>query len=523
MCRIFYNPSDLITFKNNDIWKFLLHLEKLQGRDGNGIYNFSDKTLYRSMDMPIDANVKGSFLFHTRFATHGKKAVYNVQPFVGDRYIMVHNGVFLHIGGFAHMLGFPTFTGNKYSDSYMMHWIMERVGLFHFYMTFIDKSYGVVVVYDRKLKQSFLLKTGGSFQYAKLKSGKYIYASTALDNWQLDGKPIDFGSGLWRIGENGIEQLHKIIPTYYTYQYTRRHISYYDNKEWDRTKQEWIVKKKKPSHKVKHTCPYCWQVVPQNEETYNDEGFHICMACKKRYVNTDKDDIPTGIESLFKTQIPKSCIGCIYVDYQENICLYGSEEFACAVQDGKGLCWTGKPTVPQYCNGCNWLCETDCWFGGVKQKTFCLNMVGKNGISECNTRAKDTLKIVIMCDVCRATLKSKSSWGIYHDKIMCKTCMDDVIQCETYGQETEPIPKDCALCHFENSSSKQEPCLSCLDTVIDGELINWTEKPNEAETRCHICGYYFSFDDEPIYDDNKNRICLGCDSYGDYMANYGEY
>ena len=136
MCRIFYNPSKHTTFSNNDIWKFFMKLEKLGGKDGNGIYSFRTNTLYRSLSMPIEANVTGSLLFHTRLATHGKKMVYNCQPFDGNRYIMVHNGIFSRIEKYAHLLGFPRFTGNKYSDSYMMHWVMERVGLFHFYNTF---------------------------------------------------------------------------------------------------------------------------------------------------------------------------------------------------------------------------------------------------------------------------------------------------------------------------------------------------------------------------------------------------
>jgi predicted glutamine amidotransferase len=149
MCRIFYNPGKGINYAHKDIFEFLERLERAQGGDGNGIFQMRNEKLDKSAtEMPDKIELKGEFLFHTRRATNGKVADYNTQPFEGKRYVMVHNGIFSSVESYARLLGFKGST-DKYSDSYMMHWIMEKVGLLNFYIALSEKVYGVVVAYDK--------------------------------------------------------------------------------------------------------------------------------------------------------------------------------------------------------------------------------------------------------------------------------------------------------------------------------------------------------------------------------------
>jgi hypothetical protein len=522
MCRIFYNPSPSVTFKSDDIWKFLLFLETIGGRDGNGVYCFKNNKLYRSHErMPIEAKLKGSFLFHTRLATHGKKETYNCQPFVGNRYIMVHNGVFYDVRRYAHLLGFPIYSGKKYSDSYMMHWIMERKGLFHFYNTFRDKSYGVIVVYDRELKQTFLLKTSGVFESAKLEqSGKYIYGSVELDYWKLAEEPETFGCGLWRINEDEIVQLDKISSS--SDYHGRWHGKEYDSKTRTWVKKKKKKKKRRPTVKVvgrERLCAYCWKAVPEKESLYDDRGYKICGICKDTYVNDDEDI--RGINNLFEVKIPKWCIGCKYVNHDRNDCEIGDRTFECGISKttGMGTCYVPTISSPKECFGCNWLHSGDCWFGGIKQTVYFYkhkDCTSKTGSILCNTNSPDTFFVTITCDECNIELDSDGKWKIHNDKITCFECIDEDKKIDIIGNEEDEPPKECGNCHFEYTSSLEEPCHSCIKDESESE--NWVEKePHETDEfyiRCAYCGFYFTDDDvEPLEDRWGNYVCMECEDF----------
>ena len=245
MCRIAYNPSPTINYEAEDLWSFFSRLERVGGKDGNGIFIPKTGVLEKSaVAMPICVDVEdcGEFLFHTRNATNGKVADHNCQPFVGKRYAMVHNGIFSGIESYANLLGFHKSTA-KYSDSYMMHWVMEKVGILNFYLAFKDKSYGVIVAYDKTLKKTFLLKTGGVFTGGQLKkSMKWIYASSELDFWELhDIKVKRFGSGLYRLGEEGYKRLHKGRRTRYVGGRSTATVytNYYNGGHWNKKKRKW--------------------------------------------------------------------------------------------------------------------------------------------------------------------------------------------------------------------------------------------------------------------------------------------
>ena len=95
MCRIFYSPPNSLEFEEEDLWEFFNRLERVGGGDGNGVYLIEEGIVEKCHEkMPLWASLKGGMLFHTRKATHGNVADYNTQPFVGNRYVLCHNGIF---------------------------------------------------------------------------------------------------------------------------------------------------------------------------------------------------------------------------------------------------------------------------------------------------------------------------------------------------------------------------------------------------------------------------------------------
>ena len=148
MCRIFYNPSDNTWFEEEDLISFFEALEKSGGKDGNGVYQFSRGLLTKTMDMiPRGLDITESFLFHTRNGTHGLKKLKNVQPFVSERYVVVHNGICSGLKPHAVLIGMYDDT---FSDTYMIFRLINHYGIINFYNAFINNSYGVILVYDKE-------------------------------------------------------------------------------------------------------------------------------------------------------------------------------------------------------------------------------------------------------------------------------------------------------------------------------------------------------------------------------------
>lgn len=219
------NPSNEITFKQSHLHKFFSVLEKRQGKDGNGVYLIDDGIERKSilkMDKNdlFDEKINGRFLFHTRYATHGTKKIYNVQPLVNCRYVIAHNGSFTEYD----MIN-PLFqTWKKYSDTHAILNLICQYGILKFYLGFYDKYFGVVVVYDKQTDMTYLLKSSGTFEAAKLEGTEnYIYGSSNLNFWKIE-ETEDIKRGMYILSENGYKQLHK--PKTRTTYYNK---NYYDN------------------------------------------------------------------------------------------------------------------------------------------------------------------------------------------------------------------------------------------------------------------------------------------------------
>lgn len=479
MCRIFYQPSDDLTFNQADIFGFFNKLETLGGGDGNGIYLFNDGTLVKSHTcMPTWIDIDGSFLFHTRIATHGKISEYNCQPFVGDNYILVHNGSFTAIEPYARLLGF-IWSDKKYSDSYMAHYIIEKVGILNFYNALKDKYYGVILVYDKKTKIMYLLKTGGQFTWGKFtKSGAYIYASTALSYWAIDGTPESFDSGLYILNADGFQQLHKIVrttysstPSRYGEGWKKTYGSKYNNYKGSSKKKK--KKKKYKNVQTKDQCDYCQKFFWERETRYKDFGNEICRKCwdawgsDKEGGKIEKD--PDGILALFEDK-----------------------------------------TVPRECTGCKWWHEHACYFGGRVHK-LPIHKRLKSG--KCNTNTSKW-NVIYQCDKCQKRLTNEDNWKMIKTQVICGECLDEIDKEQRdYAKDTSLVGT-CETCAYYHQSSMDEPCKTCIDT--DNTNCMWESEENC--NKCWFCGFHF-YDDDQVYEDDEGRkMCDICHDYG-----YGEY
>ena len=205
-----YQPDPDIKFGQEDIYNFMEYLSAVQGGDGDGVYLVTDGMLEKNPFCPtaIYTDIEGEFLYHTRKATHGYVCEYNTQPFEGKRYVVCHNGILDGLKRYARLCGVAIGKNHKdVSDSYMMHKIIEKVGILNFYITFMSERYGVILCYDKVTKNMYLLKDSREFEYAKI-SGSYVYASSDLDYWILDEQPKSFGKGLYILKKDNIIKIH---------------------------------------------------------------------------------------------------------------------------------------------------------------------------------------------------------------------------------------------------------------------------------------------------------------------------
>lgn len=469
MCRIFYSPSEDVEFNKTDLLRFFTQLEKSMGRDGNGIYLFNNNILDKSATNMPNTELEGSFLFHTRLATHGLKTDYNCQPFVGKRYILAHNGVFGNIEPYAQLLGFRG-SDTKYSDSYMIHYIIEKTGILNFYLSFMDRYYGVILVHDKQLGKTFLLKSGGVFEIGELNSGDFIYGSSNIDFWQLKNIPLSLGSGLYRLEKDGYTQLH--TPT--TYGWTAR-----------KTQSQWIPPTTNDNKDVKF-CEWCYEEFEDDDTRYEDYGYVLCRGCY--YCYTDRDfpdessttDVPRGIGSLFggtaklcyECEIPLKNIGCHTTDNRV-LCVNCYKEWIDIKKKKKKKPNYFNNSVPKKCYGCNWLKNFDCYFGGVKNKDFESTMDEKTGLSACNTKTH-VISIGMDCHSCEHTIEKDDNWKLYNNSLVL--CMDCYNAIKEHKIE-EPIP----------------PFMP---------------------DKCGECGYHFEDGDQIIEDTMQNiYICDACEKY----------
>lgn len=199
------NPNDTINYTEDGLYNYFTTLDTVGGGNGMGIYDVDKDVLIKGLDPLPEIDYNGRFLFHCRRATHGNVAHYNCQPFVGDRYAVVHNGIFSQRDDLCRFYGFDP---EKYSDSYLIFKMIQDKGIVNFWNGFHDDSYGVVVVYDKKYDSFYLIKSSGSFDMGEFKSGKTMYASSQISFWK-DCKDLSFGKGMWKLTGRGPIRLHK--------------------------------------------------------------------------------------------------------------------------------------------------------------------------------------------------------------------------------------------------------------------------------------------------------------------------
>lgn len=212
-----YNACPKLIFNKTGIVKYFKTLINAAGGDGNGLYTMNhgngtlEKDLFKIPNPPV-----GRFLFHTRRATHGEINEVNTQPFVGERYVLAHNGVFSEIDPYASLLGLRN--GERFSDSWKMHYVIEKSGIENFVEAFEGDSFGVVLVYDKETMKMHLLKSTGTFEMAKIQ-GCNVYASQSIDFWEIDsGTKKSIGDGWFILGETQIQKV-KDFEKKYTHWY----------------------------------------------------------------------------------------------------------------------------------------------------------------------------------------------------------------------------------------------------------------------------------------------------------------
>lgn len=511
MCRIFYSPSETLTFAERDFWSYLETLEKIGGKDGNGIYTFSNDLLERDHKlMPTWVEINnGPVLFHTRIATRGKVAKYNVQPFVGERYILVHNGTFgYQIDNVALLFGLYQ---GKYSDSWQIHKIIEEVGVMNFYLAYKDKSFGVLLIYDKIKKVMWLLKTCGEFERGIL-SGQYIYASCRLDFWNNMKKIEDFDNGLYILRSDGYRQLDKITTRTY-------HGGYYQrgayNKQTNSWTQESINKKKQAIFKQRKKA-----IKELRKRRLALEG--ITESIKELPDKTDEDI--AGIESLFPpdTKEPTECDICNkkitryywHIDNKRNMC---SECFNEMDATG-GLYNTARLLAvelkqPKECFECGYATEDACMFHNKEDKNFVGTVDESINLKRCHTSYRLVKNMTKMCEYCGHKLED-----VYfidkNDNLVCGICesekttekMDEIYICTSCG-----TTQDTTIRYVD--THENELCGDCFKTSMIEKM----------PKKCEWCGLHFVEGDEVYINDVAENLCEECNQYNVYDNPYESF
>ncbi|GAG32252.1 unnamed protein product, partial [marine sediment metagenome] len=250
-------------------------------------------------------------------------------------------------------LGFVNHS-SKYSDSYMAHYIVEKVGILNFWLALKDSSAGVFLIYDKVLEKAFLCKFSGMFEYSKFKnSTNVIYASSESDFWKVD-ETTRIDDGFYRLNEDGIDVLDKKK----TYGYSGTGYSKYKNqytgygRTWDDVYAE-VDKQEKKKKKSKKKKPPITIILEDKKDKLENDGIWkdipYCYYCQETFVN----DQPTKIDWGFKV-----CLSC-FDEYGDSDGLetdaYGLEIITIDLEDPVGIATLFPDLVPKFCNECNWL------------------------------------------------------------------------------------------------------------------------------------------------------------------------
>jgi len=530
MCRIAYNPAPSTNFDEHDLLGFFRKLEDTAGKDGNGLYVIESEKWerYATRQMP-DTNIKGAFMYHTRIGTKGNKAVYNNQPFVGKRYVLAHNGSTYKLDDMARLLGYRK-PDRKYSDSHMAHYIVEKVGILHFWLAMKDSTAGVFLIYDKVLKKAFLCKFSGVFECARFtKSSKVIYASSSTDYWVVEDE-ISMSDGFYRLNEDGFDVLDKKRSYTYNKQQTHYHgrgwddaqkaqNTYYGNLQKNKKKKKKKKVKKELKRSIKDLsedgiwkdypyCYYCSESFMNGQKTKIDWGFRVCEDC------FDKHGDASGMETdAFGAEIIRE------------------EEEEDSEPVGMGALFADK--APSFCKKCKWLYKNNCWFGGDKRTRFPSDAEFSTAV--CHTNNKDTRNVRVSCDTCNAYVDLNGEWEIYRETIVCRKCIVEIERQEL----DEFIEAECKTCKYESCDISKTPCVYCWREKIDDEKPPYWEQKIKCKTcmffgtnaypckvcknfnnwenesmdygKCWYCGYHFDRVDEVIEDKKGHMVCDTCD------------
>jgi len=299
--------------------------------------------------------VGGRFIFHTRLATHGKKKEFNIQPLINCRYIIAHNGIFSMWNTIGKYYGIK----EKFSDSYTILKLITERGIKAFYEGFLDKIYGVVLVYDKATNMTYLLKTGGAFEMGKLKSGKYIYGSSNLDFWGIE-KTKKLEDGMYILKPYECIQIHKPKNDYYgTYTYDQYYGGYV--KTYKRKDYETVYNNDGDEEEEEETCLKPDAIIHGIEfYDWGKSDLDYIDLDKIHYddIDWDESDYPCG----YHPDCDNDCGNCTLIDayYQQKT--YPNEDITdYSLRPPKNKKYT--PDYADYLCGkhprCNYNCE-DC-------------------------------------------------------------------------------------------------------------------------------------------------------------------
>lgn len=516
MCRIAYNPSPSTNFNKEDLLGFFQMLEKVAGKDGNGLYVFNTDTLEKHLKGMPSTDIKGAFIFHTRIGTSGNKKRYNNQPLVNDRYILAHNGSYYKMEDYATLLGYVN-PNKKYSDSRMAHFIVNKVGILNFWLALKDSVAGVFLIHDKKIKQTFLLKFSGVFECSNFKNDEIlIYASSDTDYWDVENT-ISLDNGFYRLHDKYYELLDEKRAYHSSYSRTPYNGNTY---VWDEESGTAVPRTKKKKKQKKQ------KTKTVNDEDYLWEDYPYCYYCSKPFKATHKKYIDWGFTV---------CEPC-FIEHGTGVetDIYGIE----IIREDMVSIKTLFADIPKYCTDCKWLYGDACWFGGVEKVDFPEDMVK----AICNTNNPNIGDIKLNCDECHKRMKLSDDWKMFRTAIICLDCIESIKILE----DEEAVDShfiDCNTCRYELLAMSAEPCRACFgESRRNGErpyyweikqkcstcmfherqlgskacrlcqnFDNWTSI-EELRGKCWDCGYHFDVNDEIIEDKNGHQICDACDN-----------
>jgi len=346
------------------------------------------------------------------------------------------------------------------------------------------------------------LKNGGVFTGAKI-GGKYLYSSSELEFWKLDGgdKSIKhFGNGLYILKANKIQRLDKIEPIsrYYYDRYSDAYFGYgvsYVN-----------PKKKKKRRKRGNARRYGGRVIDHADaDTTTDSTLDFytpeeqTIEMRNAYSGAVEDiTVPETVEMVHSYSGPME-----------------SEEIT-----GIGALFAPSTRI---CGECNTYITVGKMYHIENHIVLC---------GSCYDKSKKQL-----CDYCG--LPITSTYYIYtNKKKYCKSCFE--LQKEDKRNENlketlknlaeETIPKWCRDCDYieENMCVYGEIPQPNFKCIVDKDIglgtchsrygrayTAWENRKGKYEPieKCYYCGYHFEEHDTVFTNDKNALVCDACEDF----------